>query len=93
MSEHAPSGKMVTVGQFAKAFGASRSTFLRWIDAGKLPEPWRAPADVVIPSGSDPPAGRSWRKWPVEVAAEALRKAGRPVPAEWEETPAHAGAL
>jgi hypothetical protein len=74
-----PSGRVVTAGALAAALGTSTTTLRRWIDQRKIPEPLRAPPGVGE-SGND----RSWRKWPIEIAIEVVRNAGRTVPADWQ---------
>lgn len=82
-------GRLVGSGELAAALQVSRQTIVRWIDAGRIPEPWRAPpGDAIIPSGSDHPVGGPWRRWPIKVAIEIVKKAGRPLPDGWQESEA-----
>jgi len=66
----------VMVGELAAALGSSRSGVLRAEKAGRI--------------AAAPARWNGKRVWPRGLAAEIVSRAGKPVPASWEVSPAKA---
>jgi hypothetical protein len=60
----------ISIGALAAALGSSRSTVLRAVTNGAIPD-----AEARTRKGH--------RRWKIETARNIVRKAGRPVPPAW----------